>query len=114
MFATFEQYIDAFKKFIEAHDPNGEAYYFEGDENLQRLVCENYLVLMLRYGSLTRYQDVFIYYEGNAFPFPLIERHNVQNAGGAWCIFKELGISFSDFLKAMSTFRGVKKITIDS
>lgn len=109
VFTTFEQYLDTFKNFLETHDPNGVCYYFKGDDNLQRLACENFRVRMLPYGSLTGFKDGFIYFEGNAYPFPLIGQHNLQNAGGAWCICQGLGLSFSDFLTALSAFRGAKK-----
>ena len=108
VFPDFDSYVDQFRKFLDIHIPSAISYYFADDENLQMLKSQT-KIKMIEYQPIAGYNEGMIDYKGISYPFPLIGSHNLQNAGGAWCVCRELGIEYSDFLASLVTFKGAKK-----
>lgn len=109
VFPTYESYERAFVDFLAAQDEAADVYYYEGDEQLERLVDEGPEKLTaVGYTAL----DYRIDKEG-ALHFELGEEeykarvqgvHNMQNMAAAAQVCDSLGLSMEQIGTALATF----------
>lgn len=114
VFPTFENYVEQFEIFIDKIEPNGTIVYCELDENV-KVVSEKASsdVKQIPYkthnhrieNGVSILKDV----EGNEYPLEIFGEHNLQNLNGAMLVCEQVGVSKSEFYKAIQNFSGASK-----
>ena len=112
VFKTFEEYINAFKVFVEELSEESKLYYYAQDKNLKRIVT-------LTKGKKTPYnalkaeivdgKTVAIQSLQKKYPLKVFGDHNLANFKAAYLVCRDIGISPTNFFKAIQTFRGAAK-----
>lgn len=112
VFPTFENYVEQFAIYIEKITPGGSLIYFEPDENIQRITHRAHSSVRLlpydTFANKTRNGITYLELNGET-PIEVFGKHNLQNISAAYLACKELGISDSDFLHSISTYKGAAK-----
>ena len=96
VFPTFPQYVDTFRTFVNLIEPNGHLIYYQGDENLDSI------------GKNAR-KDIHLHpYEALVpdRPVGVFGKHNLQNMHAAQLACEQIGISYAQFMDAISDFSG--------
>lgn len=112
VFPTFENYVEQFAIFIEKIMPGGSLVYFNGDENIQKIVNRgDSSVKRISYDAFphtVRNGQTYLQMQGET-PIKIFGLHNMQNIAAAYQVCKELGIDDASFLKAIATYEGAAK-----
>ena len=111
VFPTYEIYVEQFRVFIESIDPHGTLIYCEQDEDLKELSLQSTCKALpysvpphsIHKGVTTIHRD------GKEYPLEIFGKHNLMNLQAAMMACKTLGIEESNFLQAISTFKGAAK-----
>ncbi len=107
VFPTFENYVEQFELYIDTIDKNGALIYFDGDENLKK-ISEKATVKTIPYntpiyesknGKISVKKD-------QSYPLSIFGEHNLQNMQGAALLCENIGISQSEFFRAIEGFTG--------
>lgn len=110
VFPTFENYIDQFRIFIDLIEKDGTLIYNTDDEVLKELIEEKPINLTLEPYTLPEYETVdgitSIKLGGEKYQLKVFGEHNLLNINGARLVCNSLGITNSDFYKAMESFKG--------
>lgn len=112
VFPTFENYVEQFAIFIEKITPGGTLIYFAPDINIRDITHRAASsVKLMPYDTFPHaIKNGTTYLELNGLtPLQVFGKHNLQNISAAYLACKELGISDSDFLKGISTYKGAAK-----
>lgn len=115
VFPTYEKYVRTFEMLIRDIEPGGVLIYFEGDEELQKLVAKrpNPSIRYIGYNSLD-----FEELEQNSIlksvllkdiPLPFFGAHNLANAESGRVAMNEIGISGPDFYKSLHDYKGAAR-----
>lgn len=114
VFPTFEFYLEQFIIFIQKIEPNGLLIYNESDPVLKKLVMQTYR-------DDIRYQpyaipehrisagETTVIIEGITGNLKVFGNHNLLNLHAAFYACKALGLSASDFVRAIGSFTGAAK-----
>lgn len=114
VFPTFEIYLDQFRNFIKAIEPNGTLIYCETDPEVKKLVEERARPDL----TLLPYQEhPHTIEEGKTFlntPFGKVETgifgsHNLQNINAARLVCRQCGLSDQQFYNHIGSFSGASK-----
>lgn len=113
VFPTFENYIEQFKIFTDCIQPNGCLVYYQGDEAMQGIIEElREDICAIRY-DMPDFElangITTILNEGERFPLQIFGDHNLQNMIGAKLVLNQIGITDTDFCRAMQSFKGAAK-----
>ncbi|RLD33375.1 MAG: peptidoglycan synthetase [Bacteroidetes bacterium] len=113
VFPTFEYYLDQFRIFLNKTAPNAKVIYQADDENLKDIISTgpkslNYIPYHI-HPYETRQDRTVLLNNGQDIPVNIFGKHNMQNLEGAKLICLELGVTNSQFYKAISTFTGAAK-----
>jgi UDP-N-acetylmuramate: L-alanyl-gamma-D-glutamyl-meso-diaminopimelate ligase len=111
VFPTFENYVEQFAIFIDDIDKDGALFWFDQDEELRQLIknapCKNMSYDTPEF-NLVKGQ-IFWIEDGESFPLQVFGKHNLQNMLGAQLVCEQLGISKTDFLRYMGSFKGTAR-----
>lgn len=114
VFPTFPFYLEQFVIFIHKIEKGGILIYNETDETLKELVEKN-IRTDIRYQPYQIPQHTIssgkttITIDNVVSEIKVFGNHNLLNLNAAWFVSKELGITASDFTKAISSFTGASK-----
>lgn len=112
VFPTFGNYVEQFALFIESIQPGGELIYYQEDENIQHITARKPASVSLTpystFPHIVRNGKTWLTLDGET-PLEIFGEHNLQNIAAAWYACRSLGISDTDFLKHISTYRGAAK-----
>jgi len=112
VFPTFDNYIEQFDIFAKSIQDKGSLIYYDRDQYLNHIVSELTGVKSLGYDTLP-YKIIknktVVDFEGNAYTLNVFGEHNLQNMNGARLVLNEIGISNTDFFKAIQSFKGAAK-----
>jgi len=111
VFPTFENYVDQFRIFIDTLEPNASLYWFEKDEELQKMMHGS-KILEKPYQEpdfLVTETGVDVFVGGNTYSLLIFGRHNLQNAAGVQLLAADLGISEDAFWTVMQSFAGTSR-----
>lgn len=112
IFHTEESYLRAFEEFADATPKAGSIIYNEEDSLTSIIgVKQRADVNSIEYKSLPferKNGQVLIKEKEELYPIQIFGKHNLQNMGAALAVLKRIGISPSEFLKAMESFKGAK------
>jgi UDP-N-acetylmuramate: L-alanyl-gamma-D-glutamyl-meso-diaminopimelate ligase len=114
VFPTFDFYLDQFRIFISKIESGGLLIYNSSDKVLDQLVKESHRS-DIRYqsyevpihGIINGKTSVTI--EGISTDLKVFGNHNLMNLYAAFYACKEIGISATDFVKAIADFTGASK-----
>jgi UDP-N-acetylmuramate: L-alanyl-gamma-D-glutamyl-meso-diaminopimelate ligase len=114
VFPTFENYVSQFETFIRLVEKNGVMIYCESDNELKQLCRRqpNPDIRYVPYGIPPHSIDngvTHVIHGGKRYRLQVFGDHNLMNLNAAWQVCRETGISDSDFLTAMGTFRGAAR-----
>jgi len=113
VFPTFENYIEQFNIFINLIEENGSLIYFDGDNEINKLVKKSSKKInFIPYNTHDFRKDnnnIFLLNDNNEYKINVFGKHNLQNINGAKNVCKKIGISNDDFLSAITTFKGANK-----
>lgn len=113
VFPTFEDYLGAFRHFLETVEPGGRVWYDVRDPNLRKLAAEapsriECIPYEPLHAELTGGQFRIFAKEGEATT-SLIGQHNFANLRAAWLVCSSLGLSGEEMLAAIPHFKGASK-----
>jgi UDP-N-acetylmuramate: L-alanyl-gamma-D-glutamyl-meso-diaminopimelate ligase len=114
VFPTFPFYLEQFAIFINKIEKGGILIYNETDETLKELVEKN-IRTDIRYQPYQIMQHSIlngkttITIDNVMSEIKVFGNHNLLNLNAAWFVSKELGITATDFTKAISSFTGASK-----
>jgi UDP-N-acetylmuramate: L-alanyl-gamma-D-glutamyl-meso-diaminopimelate ligase len=114
VFPTFENYLEQFTIFISKIEPGGYLIFNETDPVLKELIERhrrddlNYLPYgvpshEIREGTTT------VSIEGETTALKVFGNHNLMNLHAAWLACRRLGVTASQFAKAIESFAGAAK-----
>jgi UDP-N-acetylmuramate: L-alanyl-gamma-D-glutamyl-meso-diaminopimelate ligase len=113
VFPTFDGYVEQFRIFIDKIEPNGTLIYFEGDEQLQKLVKsvrkDIRLIPYASHDSEIRDGITFLKSVVKTHPIQVFGQHNLQNLNAAKLVCNELGVSDDQFYAEIQSFSGAAK-----
>lgn len=112
VFPRFEDYTEQFGLFIESIEENGSLIYYEGDEEIQKLLNRNQNIHKIPYRE---HEHKIV--DGNSilldnemeYPLKIFGRHNLQNLNAALQICLKLGIRKEDFYRSIQSFTGAAR-----
>ena len=101
VFPTFEIYKEQFTRFINLIEPGGQLFYCEEEKDLGAVAraITRQDISMTPYGPMAIDPDRLLYFG----------HHNMLNTKAAYHVCKALGVSDSDFIEAISSFKGASK-----
>lgn len=113
VFPTFEFYVEQFRIFTERITKNGTFIWFSEDVELQKLATQlRSDIQSIPYNSLA-YEVVdgctYLVLDGRKAPLEIFGAHNLQNLHAAYFACKQVGVSDTTFLQAISSFKGANK-----
>lgn len=115
VFPTFEIYKEQFAKYIDLIEPGGTLIYCDDDKEVHDVAVKNSRtdIAKLPYDVPEYKVENGVTYIVSAtheeIPLQIFGRHNMLNLTAARYACRELGISDSDFDKAISSFEGASK-----
>jgi UDP-N-acetylmuramate-alanine ligase len=113
VFPTFENYIEQFKIFIEKISEGGSLIYFDGDEEIKKLVSnspENLKKTPYKvHGYFQNKTGFYAATHNRVVPLMVFGEHNMQNLSAAREACIAAGVSEDDFYEAIQSFEGTSK-----
>lgn len=114
VFPTFENYLSQFSRFIELIEPQGVLFYYQGDEELRKIVdeCKRTDIRLVPYKeheSQIKDGVTYLLHDGKLVELKIFGQHNLQNLMVAKHICLEAGVHEDDFYNAISSFEGAAK-----
>jgi UDP-N-acetylmuramate: L-alanyl-gamma-D-glutamyl-meso-diaminopimelate ligase len=110
VFPTFENYLEQFKKFTDLIELQGRLIYFDGDENLNKIVQQlRRDIVAFPYNTPSyelRNGITWLKTKNREIPLKIFGEHNLQNLSAAHIACHQIGISDDDFFTAISEFPG--------
>ena len=112
VFKTFEEYVNAFKVFIEGLDEDSKLYYYAGDKDLKKIATltkgfkKSYTTLN---AEIIAGKTFAITTKQKKYPLQVFGDHNLANFKAAYLVCIDLGVSSSHFFKAITTFKGAAR-----
>lgn len=113
VFPTFENYVSQFDLFVQQIEDNGSLFYFEDDDELQKVVLARRTdvtaVGYRAHQSVIENGTTYLLAEDKQIPISVFGAHNLQNISGAKLICNELGIADEQFYEAIQSFKGAAR-----
>ncbi len=113
VFPTFENYVEQFEKFVYLIEPDGALVYYDGDEILRDLASKAPKeIRVLPYNTHPheiRDGKTYLSSSTGEIEISVFGKHNIQNLNGARLVLNEIGVSDSDFYRAIASFTGASK-----
>ncbi|NLI72993.1 MAG: peptidoglycan synthetase [Bacteroidales bacterium] len=111
VFPTFENYVEQFSKFIETMEIQGRLIYFDGDDNLKRIVRNTDRIDVVTFPYNTPKYEIkdgvtYIKTRNGLVPLKIFGEHNLQNLEAARLACKQVGIMDDKFFEAIADFPG--------
>lgn len=111
VFPTWELYVETFAKFLREMDADSYAVLYKNDKTIQEISkqasCELSFYEAPNY--IIRDEKCFVQANGSEFPLRVFGKHNLENLEAARKACEKIGISTTEFYKAMATFEGTAK-----
>ena len=113
VFPTKEIYNEQFKMFVEGMKPSADCFYAGSDALLTSIVsAANVTANLEAYSSLgyeLGQEGLTVECEDKVYQLPFFGKHNVENMSAAILAVEKVGVTKSEALKAMETFKGASK-----
>ena len=111
VFPTFEIYLEQFRKLCRSVLPGGSIVYFENDENVVKVIKDTHRqdIEYIPYGSISLDEENRAFLAGEWLNLPLIGIHNYQNMKAAMICAQMVGVTESQFARAMILYKGASR-----
>ncbi len=113
VFPALENYVEQFRIFVELIEKDGTLIYYEGDQDMKRIVEQaREDIELVPYDTHSFTQDgesIELNTPVGNYPVQLFGEHNLQNVNAAREVLKKLDIDDEQIYKALSNFRGASK-----
>ncbi len=113
VFPTFDFYVEQFEIFIKSIQPQGKLFWFEDDENLEKISNSNKNIESISYTTYDYYVDaegsICVDFDGETYHMSVFGDHNMQNINAARYACLEAGVDEADFWAAIESFEGAAK-----
>jgi UDP-N-acetylmuramate: L-alanyl-gamma-D-glutamyl-meso-diaminopimelate ligase len=113
VFPTFENYVDQFSIFIKSITSGGKLFWFEEDENLQKISNLNNQISSIPYNTHEYFVDdtenICVKHQNKVYKMSVFGEHNLQNINAARYACLEAGVSETDFWENIQNFEGAAK-----
>jgi UDP-N-acetylmuramate: L-alanyl-gamma-D-glutamyl-meso-diaminopimelate ligase len=114
VFPVFKDYVQQFKLFIDSMPTGAHLYYYANDPHLKNIVKKHQgdLIKMPYQAFPHEVKDgkIIVRNESSkAMALDIFGQHNMENLQAAHLACQQLGITTSDFLKAITSFKGAAK-----
>lgn len=113
VFPTFESYVEQFEIFLNKIEDGGRVIYNEEDKEVNRLILNSELNLeKIPYHTPEfRVENgiTSIKTDEGIIAVEIFGKHNLNNLEGARKVCEKMGVSASDFYKAIASFKGASK-----
>lgn len=113
VFPTFENYVSQFEIFIKSIQPGGKLFWYDADENLEKLSTVNNNIDSLSYRAYNYKIDekgrTCVSFDGKTYYMSVFGDHNMQNINAARYACLEAGVSEDFFWNSVQTFEGASK-----
>ncbi|GHV72580.1 peptidoglycan synthetase [Bacteroidia bacterium] len=113
VFPSFDSYVEQFRLFADQITPNGALVYYSGDDQIVRIARQVRPDIKLVPYQLPSYNILngrtHLITENHTYPLQVFGKHNLQNICGAWAVCKLVGVTDTEFLEAISLFKGASK-----
>ncbi len=109
VFPVYADYVKQFRLFAESMPAGGTLAWYQGDEELQSICKEIKHLQCIPYAAPDYEQmdnGTLVKTSAGEFIMSFFGRHNLENMEGAKILCMKLGISESDFYRAMERFTG--------
>ncbi|MEX1188132.1 MAG: Mur ligase family protein [Bacteroidia bacterium] len=114
VFPTFENYLDQFRIFISLIEKDGVLFYFEGDDELRKMVEESdrtdlRFVPYAEHASEIRDGVTYLKTNEGEVALKIFGKHNLQNLMAAKLVCEEAGLKDEEFYRSISEFEGAAR-----
>lgn len=113
VFPTFENYVEQFDIFCSKISAKGKLIYNDEDPEVKRLGKKWQAKIDTKPYKTPQYEvksnQTIVYHNDEAYAMEVFGAHNLQNMMGAMAVCETMGITSSQFLKAMQNFKGAGK-----
>lgn len=113
VFPTFANYVEQFEIFINKISNGGTLIYFDGDEELVKLVSKAPTYLNKYPYNVPAYNIengvTTLKINSQNYPLQVFGKHNLTNIMAAKYVCAELGVKDADFFSVISSFKGASK-----
>ena len=113
VFPTFEIYVEQFKIFADKISENGSLIYFQDDENICKIAnsarkdIKTFPYCEIEHKIVNN--QTIVVSEGKEYPLQIFGKHNLINLNAAMKALEQIGVKKSDFLSAITSFKGASK-----
>lgn len=113
VFPTYKNYVEQFEIFLDKIEPGGSIIYNEEDSEVNRLIANSsHDIEKIPYHTpdfSVKNGITYINIPDGELAVQVFGKHNLNNLAGANKIAQKMGISESDFYKAIASFKGASK-----
>ncbi len=111
VFPTFDNYVDQFRQFVETIEVQGRLIYFDGDENLKKIVRDTTRLDIVAFPYKTPKYEIrdgvtYVKTRKGEVALKIFGEHNLQNMEAARLACKQVGILDDKFYEAIANFPG--------
>ena len=108
VFPTLNIYLNQFKKLFENTRKGGTIIFYEGDENIDKILINpeegKSIIKYNLHDNFIKNGKTFLITNNKKIPIKIFGDHNMQNISGALTVLKELGITKNIFYKAIINY----------
>ncbi|NOT36156.1 MAG: peptidoglycan synthetase [Saprospiraceae bacterium] len=113
VFPKFELYTKAFADFISSMPASGTLFWYQGDDDLQKIVSMyGKHIHCIPYGEpeyVIQNEKCYLISEEACYPLEVIGKHNLQNMNSVLKVCHLLGFNSLSVCEALSSFKGAAK-----
>ncbi len=114
IYPTYQDYINAFQKFVENLPKDGTLIYCQSDKEVQEVANFasqhiNAIPYQAHKNEILNGITSLISQEKEKFKMKIFGEHNLQNISAAKNVCMQIGVNEKDFLTAISSFKGAGK-----
>ena len=112
VFPTLNIYLNQFKKLFENTRKGGTIIFYEGDENIDKILINpeegKSIIKYNLHDNFIKNGKTFLITNNKKIPIKIFGDHNMQNISGALTVLKELGITENVFYKSIINYKTPK------
>ena len=112
VFPTLNIYLNQFKKLFENTRKGGTIIFYEGDENIDKILINpeegKSIIKYNLHDNFIKNGKTFLITNNKKIPVKIFGDHNMQNISGALTVLKELGITENVFYKSIINYKTPK------
>jgi len=113
VFPTLKNYVEQFRIFIDLIEKNGTLIYYDGDEDMNRIVeSAREDIELIPYNThpyTQKGESIELTTSSGTYPVAIFGEHNLQNVNAAKEVLKQMGVSDEEIYRGLTDFKGASK-----